>query len=83
MSRFPDSTSHRPPRHGERWRPFGWRARSETSPRWPAPLGQLAVRGLGHTGAALARFFGVTTYAVNLLAVAPELPEFGTYLKSF
>lgn len=43
---------------------------------------QLAVRGMGHSGAQVARFLGVTTSAVNRLAVSPELPEFRKYLKA-
>lgn len=43
---------------------------------------QLAVQGMGHSGAEVARFLGVTTSAVNRLAVSPELPEFRKYLKA-
>jgi putative transposase len=42
---------------------------------------QVAVKGMGHSGAAVARFLGVTTSSVNRLAVSKELPEFKQYLK--
>ena len=45
-------------------------------------LCQLAVQGMGYSGAAVARFLGVTTSAVNRLAVSPELPEVRKYLKA-
>ncbi|HSB73747.1 MAG TPA: transposase [Candidatus Methylomirabilis sp.] len=44
---------------------------------------QLAVLGMGYSGADVARFLGVTTSAVNRLAVSPELPEVKKYLKAF
>ncbi len=37
---------------------------------------QVAVKGLGYSGAAVARYLGVTTSAVNRLAVSKEVPEF-------
>jgi len=43
---------------------------------------QLAVRGMGYSGAEVARFLGVTTSAVNRLAVSEELPEVGKYPKA-
>jgi REP element-mobilizing transposase RayT len=43
---------------------------------------QLAVQGMGHSGAEVARFLGVTTSAVNRLAVSPALPEYRKYLKA-
>ncbi len=43
---------------------------------------QLAVQGMGYSGAEVARFLGVTTSAVNRLAVSPELPEVRKYLKA-
>lgn len=43
---------------------------------------QLAVRGMGYSGAEVARFLGVTASAVNRLAVSPELPEVKQYLKA-
>jgi REP element-mobilizing transposase RayT len=43
---------------------------------------QLAVRGMGYPGAEVARFLGVTTSAVNRLAVSEELPEVKKYLKA-
>ena len=43
---------------------------------------QLAVRGMGYSGAELARFLGVTTSAVNRLDVSEELPEVKKYLKA-
>lgn len=33
------------------------------------------VTGMGHSGAAAARFLGVTTSAVNRVAASPPLPE--------
>lgn len=44
---------------------------------------QLAVRGMGYSGAEVARYLGVTTSAVNRLAVSEELPDLKQYLKSF
>ena len=43
---------------------------------------QMAVQGLGYSGAGVARFFGVTTPAVNRLAVSEELPEDQRYRKA-
>jgi REP element-mobilizing transposase RayT len=43
---------------------------------------QVAVRGLGYSGAGVARFLGVTTSSVNRLAVSEELPEVKRYLKA-
>ena len=43
---------------------------------------QVAVKGLGYSGAEVARFLGVTTSSVNRLAVSPELPEVRKYLKA-
>jgi REP element-mobilizing transposase RayT len=43
---------------------------------------QLAVRGMGYSGAEVARFLGVTTSAVNRLAVSEELPGVRKYLKA-
>ena len=43
---------------------------------------QLAVRRMGYSGAEVARFLGVTTSAVNRLAVSEELAEVGRYLKA-
>jgi len=43
---------------------------------------QLAVQGMGYSGAEVARFLGVTTSAVNRLAVSEELAEVGRYLKA-
>jgi predicted transcriptional regulator len=37
---------------------------------------------MGYSGAEVARFLGVTTSAVNRLAVSEELPEFRKYLKA-
>ncbi len=57
--------------------------------RWPAAvrarrlLCQVAVQGMGYAGAAVARFLGVTTSAVNRLAASEELPEVQQYLKHF
>jgi hypothetical protein len=44
---------------------------------------QVAVRGMGYSGAAVARFLGVTTSAVNRLAASDDLPQTRTYLKAF
>ncbi len=43
---------------------------------------QLAVRGMGYSGAAVARYLGVTTSAVNRLALSEEVPEFRKYLNA-
>ena len=43
---------------------------------------QVAVQGLGYSGAGVARFLGVTTSSVNRLAVSEELPEVKRYLKA-
>jgi REP element-mobilizing transposase RayT len=43
---------------------------------------QVAVQGLGYSGAGVARFLGVTTSAVNRLAVSEALPEVKRYLKT-
>jgi hypothetical protein len=43
---------------------------------------QVAVRGLGYPGAAVARLLGETTSAVNHLAVSEELPESKRFLKA-
>jgi hypothetical protein len=43
---------------------------------------QAAVKGLGYSGAGVARFLGVTTSSVNRLAVSAELPEVKRYLKA-
>jgi hypothetical protein len=37
---------------------------------------------MGYPGAEVARFLGVTTSAVNRLAVSEELPEVKKYLKA-
>ena len=42
---------------------------------------QVAVRGRGYSEAEVARFLGVTTSAVNRLAVSEELPEVRKLLK--
>jgi len=44
---------------------------------------QLAVRRMGYSGAEVARYLGVTTSAVNRLAVSEELPELKKCLKLF
>lgn len=44
---------------------------------------QLAVRGMGYSGAEVARYLGVTTSAVNRLSVFKEIPDFEKYLKLF
>jgi putative transposase len=43
---------------------------------------QVAVRGMGYSGAAVARFLGVTTSAVNRLVASEELPQTETYLNA-
>ncbi len=44
---------------------------------------QLAVQGMGYSGAEVARFLGVSTSALNRSAVSDELPEVKKYLKAF
>ena len=41
---------------------------------------QVAVKGMGYSGSDVARFLGITTSAVNRLAVSDELPEIKSYL---
>jgi putative transposase len=41
---------------------------------------QIAVKRMGYSGADVARFLGITTSAVNRLAVSDELPEVENYL---
>lgn len=41
---------------------------------------QIAVRKMGYSGAMVARFLGVTTSAVNRLAMSAELPDLMNYL---
>jgi putative transposase len=43
---------------------------------------QVAVQGMGHSGAGVARFLGVTTSSVNRLAASEELPEVKKYVKA-
>lgn len=43
---------------------------------------QVAVKGMGYSGAAVARFLGVTTSSVNRLAVSEELPQSRRYHKA-
>jgi len=43
---------------------------------------QVAVRGMGHSGAAVARFLGVTTSAANRLAASEQLPEVRKFLNA-
>jgi putative transposase len=43
---------------------------------------QVAVKGMGYSGAAVARYLGVTTSSVNRLAVSQELPEFRKCLNA-
>jgi REP element-mobilizing transposase RayT len=43
---------------------------------------QVAVKGMGYAGAAVARFLGVTTSSVNRLAVSEELPDYAKYIKA-
>ena len=42
----------------------------------------MAVKGMGYSGAGVARFLGVTTSAVNRLAVSEESPEFQRYINA-
>ena len=44
---------------------------------------QLAVGKMGHPGAEVARFLGVTTSSVNRLAASEETPDLRKYLKMF
>jgi hypothetical protein len=41
---------------------------------------QIAVKRMGYSGAEVARFLGITTSAVNRLAVCDELPEVEKYV---
>jgi len=43
---------------------------------------QVAVKAMGHSGEAVARFLDVTTSSVNRLAVSEELPELRKCLKA-
>jgi hypothetical protein len=43
---------------------------------------EVAVRGMGHSGAAVARFLGVTPSAVNRLVASEELPQTEKYLNA-
>jgi putative transposase len=43
---------------------------------------QVAVQGMGYSGAGVARFLGVTTSSVNRLAASEELPEVKRYLRA-
>jgi putative transposase len=43
---------------------------------------QIAVRGMGYSGAAVARFLGVTTSAVNRLVASEALPQMEKYLNA-
>jgi putative transposase len=44
---------------------------------------QLTIRGMGYSGAEVARFLGVTTSAVNRLAVSEEAANLTKYIKLF
>jgi hypothetical protein len=44
---------------------------------------QLAVGKMGHPGAEVARFLGVTTSSVNRLAAYEETPDMRKYLNMF
>lgn len=46
----------------------------------PMILSQIAVKRMGYSGTGVARFLGITTSAVNRLAVSDELPEIEKYL---
>ena len=41
---------------------------------------QIAVKKMGYSGADVARFLGISTSAVNRLAVSDELPEIEQYI---
>ncbi len=43
---------------------------------------RVAVKGLGYSGARVARFLGLTTSAANRLAVSEESPEFQRYINA-
>ena len=43
---------------------------------------QVAVKGMGYSGAGVAWFLGVTTSSVNWLAVSEEPPEFKRYVNA-
>jgi len=40
---------------------------------------QIAVKKMGYSGADVARFLGITTSAVNRLAISDEVPEVEKY----
>jgi hypothetical protein len=42
----------------------------------------VAVKGMGYSGAEVARFLGVTTSSVNRLAVSEEPPEYKKFMKA-
>ncbi len=44
---------------------------------------QMAVRRMGYSGAEVARYLGVTTSAVNRLALSDEVVDLPKYLKLF
>ena len=44
---------------------------------------KLAVWGMGYSGAEGGRYWGVTTSAVNRLALSERLADLGKYLKLF
>jgi hypothetical protein len=56
----------------------GLRKRQVVNPR--RIFCQIAVTKMGYSGADVARFLGITTSAVNRLAVSDELPEVENYL---
>jgi len=41
---------------------------------------QIAVKKMGYSGADVVRFLGITTSAVNRLAVSDEVPEVEKYV---
>ena len=41
---------------------------------------QIAIKKMGYSGADVARFLGITTSAVNRLAVSDELPDVEKYV---
>lgn len=55
-------------------------ARTRTVVRSRKIFCQIAVRKMGYSGAEVARFLGVTTSAVNRLAMSDKLPDLDNYL---
>jgi hypothetical protein len=59
-----------------------WCSMSNNPLMLPVDRGRPPFGGMGYSGAEVARFVGVTTSAVNRLAVSEELPGFRKYLNA-